>query len=175
MGRSHPAQPLAARVMASRTVDDLVGASYTIVTADPVEAAVDSLIEETIRAAEQRDRRHLSPVGGEQDVPRKPTRAPVEPFGVSLYVGDLFDAGKGLVRAEYELWACQRFSMDPPIAAAIADAAVAAGELVNLIKWVQDELRGISWHDRPELRRTVGAPTKSVATFSSAEVEERRP
>ena len=76
----------------------------------------------------------------------------VAPRGVSLYVGDLFAATKGLVHAHYELWAMlQRHTMNAEIAEAIEEMAIATGELVDLAKFVQDRLRGIDWHDRPEL------------------------
>ena len=87
------------------------------------------------------------------------------PRGTSLYVGDLFSAGKGLVHAEFELSACQRYETDPEIAAAIEEMAVATGELVALFKWVQGRLIHIDWHDRPQLHPVPEVPAEPVLTL----------
>ena len=70
-------------------------------------------------------------------------------MGSSLYVGDLHMALRSLVRAEFELYALQRYRMDPDIEAAIEEMATAVTGLVDLGKWTQNRLRGIDWPERP--------------------------
>ena len=70
-------------------------------------------------------------------------------MGSSLYVGDLHMALRSLVRAEFELYALERYRMDPDIAAAIEEMAETVTGLVELGKWTQNRLRGIDWPERP--------------------------
>ena len=70
-------------------------------------------------------------------------------MGSSLYVGDLHMALRSLVRAEFELYALERYRMDPDIAAAIEEMAQTVTALVDLGKWTQNRLRGIDWPERP--------------------------
>ena len=66
-----------------------------------------------------------------------------------LYVGDLFAVLKALVRAELEAHALTRYEMDPEIADAVAELAAGITRQADLAKWVQNQVRGIDWHERP--------------------------
>ncbi len=70
-------------------------------------------------------------------------------WGSGLYVGDLTAALRSMVRCEFELYALQRHSMDPDVAAAIDEMAAAATALLDLGKWTQNRLRGVDWVERP--------------------------
>ena len=141
--------------------DDAVPADviHNVIAADPLEAVVDSLVEETIRHAEKRrrppplDAATGSPGGvlGRHSTTPAP-RTTIGEWGSSLYVGDLTMALRSLVRAEFELYALQRYAMDPDIAAAIDEMTGAATALMDLGKWTQNRLRGIDWPERPTVR-----------------------
>lgn len=85
--------------------------------------------------------------------------------GYELYVGDLYAAGKGLVKAEFELHALQRYHTDPELAAAVTEMAVATSELVALYKWVQGRLIRIDWNERPQLHPVPEVPGEPVLTL----------
>ncbi len=90
---------------------------------------------------------------------------PESPAGYELYVGDVLHALKGLVRAEFELHALQRYNMNPEIATAVAEMAATTSELVALLKWTQNRLRGIDWNERPQLHPVPEVPTEPVLTL----------
>ena len=90
---------------------------------------------------------------------------PEPPAGYELYVGDVFQALKGLVRAEFELYALQRYGMADEVAAAVAEMAAATSEIVALLKWTQNRLRCIDLNDRPELHPVPEVPAEPVLTL----------
>ncbi len=79
----------------------------------------------------------------------KVTPMPIGELGSSLYVGDLHMALRSLVRAEFELYALQRYKMTPEIEDAIDEMAAAVTAVMDLGKWTQNRLRGIDWVERP--------------------------
>jgi hypothetical protein len=156
--------------------DDAVPADviHNVIAADPLEAVVDSLVEETIRHAEKRrrppplDAATGSP-GGVLERHSTTAAAPrtiIGEWGSSLYVGDLTMALRSLVRAEFELYALQRYAMAPDIAAAVEEMTVAATALLDLGKWTQNRLRGIDWVERPAVRLVAAPPVESVVDGS---------
>ena len=140
---------------------------HNVIAADPLEAVVDSLVEETIRHTEKR-RRPLPPsdavpespggVPGRHNTTAAAPRTTIDEWGSGLYVGDLHMALRSLVRAEFELYALQRYAMAPEIAAAVEEMTVAASALLDLGKWTQNRLRGIDWVERPAVRLVAAPP-----------------
>ena len=158
--------------MTAASDDDAVPADviHNVIAADPLETAVDRLVETTLRYAHQRrrpppsDAAPESPGGvlGRHSTTAAAPRTTIGEWGSSLYVGDLHMALRSLVRAEFELYALQRYAMDPEIAAAIDEMTVAATALMDLEKWTQNRLRGIDWVDRPAVRLAAAPAVESV-------------
>ena len=70
----------------------------------------------------------------------------------ALYLGDLVPMLRALVKAEFEAYAMRRHSMTPEVSAAVDDLAAGATELVELGKWVQAQIWGFTWYERPPPR-----------------------
>jgi hypothetical protein len=70
----------------------------------------------------------------------------------SLYVGDLARGLMGLIRAEGEFHALTRYQAPDELADAIIDIAETVTLLVDEAKWIQGQLRGFEWEERPTLR-----------------------